>query len=215
MKKADIKPGVVYAYQRSKYDSPRPIVFLNAPADGVLYRERDYPKSGTPAFIKASPAAKPRRALGFGRGGIGYPAAHLSHDSRMTHQDLLGITLADFERATSGYHEGYEFDVITTLTHVTGPWDEVIAAHEAQKRAERESREQEQHEASESRARAIDILTALRARAGIEPDRIPTYGAVKSISIPLAEAEKLVALLAGRENDATAAVQGAAGEDQE
>ena len=72
MRKQDIKPGVVYAYQRGTYGNPLPVVFLNTPADGELYTEgSQWRKPGSKAFTRAHGGSKPH-AVSFGS-DVGYP----------------------------------------------------------------------------------------------------------------------------------------------
>lgn len=197
MKRTDIRAGVVYAYQRSTYNEPQPIVFLNAPADGVLYCETShYRAPGSPAFIKARADSKPHRVQ-FGS-DVGYPVVRLRWDSKDDPASLLSVTLADFEAATGSIDGGREFAVVVSLAAIAGPWSDVKAARDEQVEADRQLREHERAEADASRARAIDVLTALRAR-DIEPERISPYGKVESIVLPLEEAEKLLAMLRDRE----------------
>lgn len=132
MRKHEIKPGVVYAYQSSRgdWDRPTPIVFLTAPADGILFREADpYGTRGKLEYGRAHGAAKPER----GRGGdgsrdTGYPAVTVDYYAIVDLEDLLKVTLAEFEQTTSNYDTGVEgarFTLVTSLTHITGPYDEV------------------------------------------------------------------------------------------
>jgi hypothetical protein len=195
MRKQDIKPGVLYAWKRgrSEFDEPHPIVFLNTPADGELYAKTSHHRPpGTPAFIRAREGATPHR-VSFGS-DVGYPAVRFHRDAEGNPSSLLAITLDDFTATAGGIQAGREFVLITSLAAIAGPWDEVKAARDAQKRADAERRDRERTEADASRTRAIDVLTALQAY-GIEASRIAAYGKVDSVSLPLAEAEKLIAVL--------------------
>jgi hypothetical protein len=193
VRKQDIKPGVVYAYQRGTYGNPQPVVFLNTPADGELYTESSqYRKPGSKAFTRAREGSKPH-AVSFGS-DVGYPVVRGRWDADTDPAALLSATLSDFEAATQPYSGSHEFRVVTSLTAIAGPWDEVIATRKAQYEADRQRRERDQQEARASRTRAIDIITALSAR-DIKVSRISSYGAVDSVSLPLDEAEKLVSLL--------------------
>src|ERR1039457_6727674 len=124
MRKQDIKPGVVYAYQRSKdYDPPEAIVFLSSPADNSLFSEpRRYgPSTGT-VFVPTR-ETKPRRSQSYTGNSVGYPAVK-ARNSRVT-PDLGGYTLAGFEAAT--YYspgEDVEFVIITSLGQITGTFDD-------------------------------------------------------------------------------------------
>lgn len=122
MKAKDIKPGEVYAYRQSRYDEPRPIVFL-APVD----REHLYFKSRTPglAFLKEKDATAPRAGTVFNGGTIGYPAALGYADSDL--DDLRAVTLHRFERVTSTLGRRCEYTLVTVLARVIGPWEEAAA----------------------------------------------------------------------------------------
>jgi hypothetical protein len=204
MKKADIKPGVVYAYQRGRgdYDEPQPIVFLNAPADGDLYARSSYHRPpGAPAFHAAHDGSKPHRGSGYSSPDVGYPAVMLGGNAPKgtKPEDLLKFTLAGFKAATSTTAgDGTMFTLITSLAQITGTYAEAKAEYEARRQARREEAQQERTAADASRARAIDVLASLRAH-DIEANRIPAYSAVDSITLPLDEAEKLIALLAAKD----------------
>lgn len=208
MRKQDIKPGVVYAYQRSRgsiYSDPEPVVFLNAPADSVLYSEPDRNTRrdpGRPVFAKAREGSKPAGSRGAwsNAGDTGYPAVMIyRHDGdKATTESLLTVTLADFEATPQTTVKGITYTVITSLTPILGPWDEVVAGLKARRKAEQERAERESKAADAIRTRAIDIIAALSAR-GITANFVGSYGgAARAISLPLAEAEKLIALLAAK-----------------
>jgi hypothetical protein len=198
MRKQDIKPGVVYAYQRdhSYCGRPLPVVFLNTPAGSELYSEssvRPLSRSrGMPAFYRAHAQAKPH-AVSFGS-DVGYPAVRFRWDATGHISELLSVTLADFEAAVERTQGDREFTVITSLAAIVGPWDEVKAAYDERKRANDEQKRADAEAADASRTRAMDVMRALRAY-GVEVSRLPAYGAVKSVSLSLEEAEKLVAVL--------------------
>lgn len=206
MRKQDIKPGVVYAYVRgrNRYDKAAPIVFLNTPADGRLYSERDSyaRKDGVkPAFLKAREGAKPHASRGVfaGAGDTGYPAAMIyehGDGDEATPEDLLAVTLADFEAATQTIVKGIQYLVLASLTPIVGEWEQVTADYEARQQADREriTRENAARDASCERAGAA--IAAL-ARAGIKASRGHSHGTVEALHISPDEAEKLIALLDG------------------
>jgi hypothetical protein len=199
MKKADIKPGVVYAcWRRKAHESPSPIMFLAAPSPDALYHRARGGDETAPCFARALAHDKPQREEGWQVGTIGYPAAMRGSDSKLAPEDLLNVTLADFEAATSSQQGGYRFTLVCNLAEIAGPWDEEVAWDRERHRRRDERIKQELAAADASRARAADILTALRAH-GVEANRIPTYSAVDSITLPLDEAEKLIALLAAKD----------------
>jgi hypothetical protein len=196
MRKQDIKTGVVYAYQRGRgdYDSPEPIVFLAAPADGKLYTERDSFSQKGISFHRARPGGKPVARRSYMGGSTGYPAVLLDHGTDPA--DLLRVTLADFEAATTAYPGNIKFVVFVTLAHITGPYDEQVAEYEGRRAARDDASARQEQARRASRDRAKGITAALKA-AGIEAEADNAYGTVTSIVIPLDEAEKLIALLEG------------------
>jgi hypothetical protein len=197
MRKQDIKPGVVYAYQQSRaYGAPEPIVFLTAPADGPLYirRSRHDHGDGKPRYVRAAEYDK----VSTGRGSllartVGYPVAHLDSSDRKP-DDLLNATLAGFEATTGTSEDEFVYRLETRLACIIGPWNEVGAQHEAQKRAERERRERQQQAEQVSRNRAAAVAGVLSS-AGIVAESAHRHGAVTHIRLSLDEAEKLARLL--------------------
>ena len=200
MKKNEIKPGVIYAYQRSReYGSPEPVVFLDVPAEGVLHSTAsDYKKADQPAFIKAYSGAKPQASRGFSGISHGYAAVFFArtYEPGADPADLLKPTLADFEKCTSGYapagFDGLKFDLVTSLTYITGEYDEKLAEDKAQRETDRDARRRDQAERDAADARAASIGSAL-ARLDVEAslDR----SASGYLKITLDDAEKLLALL--------------------
>ena len=205
MKKQDIKPGVVYAYQRSReYGTPEPVVFLVAPSEGKLYATTsDYRKPGRPAFIEAHSGAKPHKGTGFSGTDYGYPVAKLrsgNMEPAAQVADLLKPTLADFEKCATAYapagFDGLEFSLATTLTHITGEYETELAAHKARCEAERAASQRERAERDAARDRAAAILGRLDELGGIDAEAVSEprrpYGYVR---ISVDDAEKLVELL--------------------
>jgi len=202
MKKNEIKPGVIYAYQRSReYGSPEPVVFLDIPSEGVLHRTAsDYKKADEPAFLKAAAGSKPQASRGsYSRSSVGYAAVFLSNSFSQADADpadLLKPTVADFEKCTSGYapagFDGLKFALVTSLTYITGEYDEKLAEDKAQREADRDARRRDQAERDAADARAASIGSAL-ARLDVEAslDR----SASGYLKITLDDAEKLLALL--------------------
>lgn len=202
MKKADIKTGVVYAYQRNRsYDSPTPVVFLAAPSEGKLYnRPRRFGTSTGPVYRLAAGYDKPKRATGYADATTGYPVAKLSAAAgRSDLSPLIAVTLADFEAATSSYsgEGGVEFDLITTLTQITGPYGEAVAAYDAHRRATQEHQERVRADKDEKLERAKSLVAAF-GRAGVRAQHGDIFGSRK-ILLSLDEAAKLAEMLeAGR-----------------
>lgn len=107
-------------------------------------------------------------------------------------QDLLKITLSDFEQATSNYATGVDgtrFDVVTSLAAVTGPYEEKLAEYKAQQDVERRQREQ----AKAVRRATLDRAAGIRARLiGYGVEATMEHGRLK---ISLDDAEKLLVAL--------------------
>jgi hypothetical protein len=197
MKKADIKPGVLYAIwnRNSDYDTPTPVVFLNAPAAGELYMEPRYPGTEVrTCFRRAVDGIKPQRGS-WGGSTYGYPAVQPGTSrERVAAGDLLHFTLTDFKAATSAYGDGYQFTLITSLGKIAGPWDEVKAEYDARQQARNEHSSRETVERQRSHARADAAIAALN-RAGIRATRDTMLSTVQHVRLSLDEAEKLAELL--------------------
>jgi hypothetical protein len=191
MRKQDIKPGVIYAIQRSReYGSPDPVMFLNAPADGRLYRRDRHVSADAPAFSE-SPGSTPQRGSSWGPGPVGYPVARGRSSSAPDLALLASVTLADFKGARSAYREdGISFDVITSLAQITGPYAEMAAEHEAKRQADQEHRARQDAAADDRRIRSAAAAEKLAA-AGID-----SYSRDGEIALTLENAEKLAALIA-------------------
>ena len=166
----------------------------------ILYqRASDYRKPGQPQYTKVTfRGAKPQTGTGYGSRGIGYAAVEAPWNAETSPQDLLKPTLAQFEQ-TADYQTGISgasFTLVTSLTAITGPYDEVMAAYEARRDADRRKREQDQARRDAVHARAADIISQL-ARFGAEPVSAGTSCAQPHIKLTLDDAEKLLALLEG------------------
>jgi hypothetical protein len=200
MKKADIAPGVVYAYSTRRDGLwPEPIVLLAAPADGVLYSERYSPGDNESVYIKALPGA--HAGSDYLHKTTGYPAVMFASHHDEDPARLLQVTLGTFEAATNAWtRDGLHLMVIAHLAAIVGPWEEVVASQEAARQAEQERTDRQAQHDRENRARASAVIAAL-SRAGIKAGGVSQYGAVTSIPLPLDEAEKLVALLASLRTD--------------
>jgi hypothetical protein len=189
----DIKPGVVYGQQRgrSEYADIRAVVFL-APVDGDhLYATTSHHrKKGEPAFEKRRPGSKPSRGRGWSAPDVGYPVVYGPPAKIGT------ITLADFEAATSTYYDhgsGIEFRVLTSLTSIVGTYEEAVAAQKKQQAAARQEQEREEREREAALGKARALIAALKA-AGVRAD-VDHAWRPQAVTIPLAEADKLLALL--------------------
>jgi hypothetical protein len=185
MRKQDIKPGVVYAYQESRtYGSVKPIAFLAAPSEGRVYTKSFRTPPGERCFTRNDRATTASRTTG------GYPAVWVDDPARPP-----TATLADFEAATAneGDPDAPRFTTVRNLTYITTTWEVAAAELAEQKRADEAARARR----AAIRDRADRVVSALRAH-GVEANRVPAYGAADPLTLPLDEAEKLIALLAAK-----------------
>ena len=172
MRKNEIKPGVIYAYQRGRgyWDTPTPIVFL-ASTDVLFAEGSPYRKADAPTYFRAAGDSKPRAKSGFNGRDWGYAAVRADFGHDIDPQDLLKPTLAEFEATTSGLCqsvEGARFTLVTSLATITGLYDEVLAEYQTRQDADRRQREQDQARRDAVHARSADIISQL-ARFGAEP----------------------------------------------
>jgi hypothetical protein len=195
VKAKDIEPGVIYAYQRGRgeYASIDAVMVLTpATPDNVYHAIESHRPPGTAAFKKAKPGIKPRRGKGWSNSDYGYPAVMGPVDK------LAAATLADFEAATSPYHvDGCHFLVLTSTTPLVGPYEEAVAAQQQARAAAQDRREQERAERKADAAKAEGLVAAL-AKAGVQAQAATDWHP-RALTIPLDQAEKLVALLACEE----------------
>jgi hypothetical protein len=198
MKKNEIKPGVIYAYRRGRsiYDSPEPVVFLTAPADGILYQQAsDFRGPKAAKYVRAREGSKPQAGGGFNGRPIGYAAVRASWNSNTNPLDLLKPALAEFKTTTEGRAaEGVYFTLVTSLTHIIGLYDEVMTETRAREDAERQQRQREQAEREAVQARA-DSVQAEMGRLGVKSSFTRGY-----INLTVDAAENLLTLLS---SDAT------------
>ena len=167
MRKQDIKPGVVYAYQVSKdYGKPAPIMFLNAPADGKLFSSIGYPA------VKARRGASPDVLKGYA---------------------LADFTAATSRYI--GDDAELEFVIVTVLGQVTGTYEDAKADYDARQEADRVQRQQDNERKAENERRAASVLAAFES-AGVKasywdhtvtlslPDAEKLAALLSSVSVP-------------------------------
>jgi len=196
MRKQDIKPGVVYAYQEGKYGATLPAMLLTTD----LYKGRDdYRDTESLKFRKAGAADTPHAGR-LGSPTTGYLIAIARHQiSRRVDYDevaerIAKITLADME-ATGGESpagEPFGYMLIVRLGVIIGPWDEVMAERREHDAAKKRRQEQEaaQAKALDDRAAAVRLVLITN---GISPR---FSGTDRNLIVSLDDAEKLAALLA-------------------
>jgi len=194
MKAKDIKPGVVYAYQRSKYSSPQPVVFLTSVAPEHLYRTTSrYRSADSPAFQKANSQAKPKLGTGYSDATVGYPA--VIPYGGAGREILTEVTLDEFKAATGDvdHLRDIEFRLVTSLGHIIGPYEEVVAAQAEKRAAEEAAWQAKRDQETASHDRAVDLITALAAH-GVKAGWGDTAGRTV-LTLSLDEMDKLLAML--------------------
>lgn len=130
MRKLDVKPGVVYAYQLHGTHpcdgGVVPLVFLSDQRwIGTLRQDaRGY---GDRAFKRPRMAdPKPQAGTVHNDGTVGYPAVCLTSQARpinLVLDQLRSFRLRDFDAATEPRQGGFEFILVTNMKRVIGEWD--------------------------------------------------------------------------------------------
>jgi hypothetical protein len=193
MKRTDIRAGVVYAV-KSSYGSPAPVMFLEDRAAGLYSRAQ----AGGIRQHEENSHTKARRGQGFGSYNIGYVILKQDWMSAGTEPLPLPWQVdpdAELERFRAGEKpsvKGLTFDIITSVAKIA-PWDATVAVAEAREAAETEARAKADAGRAKARA-ACDALLALGVNAKL------SFGSHK-IELDIWEAEKLIALLAAKEED--------------
>jgi hypothetical protein len=197
MRKQDIRTGVVYAYQRSSWSLPVPLVFLSLD----LHR-RLRPRAGADSWCQPSTYGdRPKAALGFSDADIGYPVARLGWNRELTDDALAALPSLGAEVASGdlpGWLQaaGIERDILTRMASVIGPYDEVMAEREVRLHAEAERTRRENAGRQDKASRARAVIRALGAQ-GVKA----SYDEWDvTVTLSLDEAEKVVTALARTED---------------
>jgi hypothetical protein len=128
MRKDDIKPGVVYAYQRygtHPTDPVEPIVFLSGQG-WIGSLRQDARGHGDKAFRRPRGwHDKPQRGTVHNDGTVGYPAVIGSREaSEQELATLRAFRIGDFDAARAAITEhGCEFILVTSMKRVVGEWE--------------------------------------------------------------------------------------------
>ena len=200
MKRTDIRAGVVYAV-KSSYGPPSPIMFLEDGAAGI-YSRGNFGR-GAPRKLPADYKAKAGRGLS--DSGRGYAAIRRNSVGDLTTDEAVerlgaidpAAELARFLADESPAVDGLRFEIVTSLGQITGLYAEAVTQYEAERKAERERRDQREAALATAWQRAASIRDGL-AELGIRSTVVSAdYGG--SISLSLDEAEKLFALLAAKD----------------
>lgn len=165
MKKADIKLGVVYAYQRGEWDTPAPVVFLGMD----LYRGNSGRSAPGSPWCRPAPDydSRPKQASGFSGYDVGYPAVTVRRfipaavplaAMRSLDASLIGQPLSQDLRDA-----GLETTLITRLAGITGVYAEVVDAREDQRRADQEAAARQAAADARRAARETAIISRFSA----------------------------------------------------
>lgn len=184
MRKQDIKPGVVYAYQRGEYGPLKPCV--------VLSLEMHKTVRGAPGWTRAEGHDRPQRG-DLVRPAIGYPVVmgepELAGGMASLGAGIIASGLTD-EQVCSGLSGNTLYAPVC----LRGPYAEVAAALAERERAELEANARARAARNAELARAITLTDEL-GRSGIAADSLVVDG-TRHITLTLDEAEKLARLLA-------------------
>lgn len=143
MQKSDLKTGVVYAFQRGKYDTMAPVVLLSTDlfaTTGSRFRD---PEPGSPRYV-ATKATKPEN--GYNR-TVGYLAVstsrvnyHAAPAKPISQKALLALTVEEALAATVHGGDGPQGYTVTLVNnrHLIGLYDVL-----AEKKAEAERANEE------------------------------------------------------------------------
>lgn len=128
MLKTDIRPGVVYAYQRygmHPSDPVEPLVFISGTSWVGTLRQKA--EDGAEFAFKRPPARthKPQRGTG-DLGAIGYPAVIIPADRIEPGTSDFGrtITVREFDGLQETVINGFEFVLVTSMKRVVGEWEQ-------------------------------------------------------------------------------------------
>jgi hypothetical protein len=188
MLRKDIKAGVVYAID-TKWAAPVPIVFLEDGA-ATLFESDRYGRGRIAGCNDQS--QRPKRGSGWGESTRGYAAlvkTGLVNDETAAMAGI--IPAAELERLKAGERApgGLEWRLVTSLADITRTYPEAVAAHQAQREADRAARERHKAERAALSARSASIVAALAA-LGIDAGTDST-----GITLSLDDAEALLTLI--------------------
>jgi hypothetical protein len=175
MRKQDIVTGELYAWQESRRSRvPRPIRFLASPAADPLWERRWGDVPGGTLYRRAAPGST-RPYASHSRSGTdtGYPAVMARWNTDVRIAEALELmhdaTLDQFGRVTDPLDRQLEWRLVTDLRYVTGLWEPVRAAWQAEldkadataraRADEQDSRKAARRELQE-RLRAVGVQTS-------------------------------------------------------
>lgn len=166
MKRADIMPGEVYAFQDSKYSSLKECVFLTPLTRAHLYQGVRRRAPGQPRFKRDGTAARPYK--GYVYGDTGYLAAIGSN--------VLGASLEEALSPDGSREErSYSYQILISTTKVIGIYTQVALS-----RQEAEDRERAalavRHAENEAVSHAHLLLQTKLLSWGIDIDLLGSTG---------------------------------------
>lgn len=198
MKRSQIRAGVVYGMQRQHGSGTGPVVFLEdagarvwterkfgglaytpsdeKPGRDRLYGDRGYAVVRPPYSANAAEALAALRAVD--------PAAELARFAAVPRNSREQGPASDL----------LEFDVLVSLGRVEGEYGEVIARHEAARRAAVERREAADRRSREQSARADDLAAGFKGLGMYAAKDHSALGGVR-LAFSLDDAEQLLAAL--------------------
>lgn len=198
MKKADIKTGVVYAYQGRTYGDPDPAVLVSTD----LWTGRDRYERGRDSAPWCQPAGDRKPGRDYLGRATGYvvvlPAGSKPGETpEQLHARMLAITPADLEATRDGQAgDGLYFAILTRLTPLAGLYGEVMAEREQRRQRDSELAAERAAEESREASRRADLI-ARCAALGVKVTR--DYRESGLLSLTLDEAAKIAEMLeAGR-----------------
>lgn len=196
MLKKDLKTGVVYAWRERKHNESYPVVFVSL--DVYRTRRKGSYDSGTKDKYIHAPGEKPQQGT-WGYPSYGYLAVEVNQwrvpgegrteDAAAEAQALLPSVTLDQVIHGKLPHEMLDGKIITRLATIEGTWDEVHAADEAARAAQKELWNR-QETARQRRHERADAVKAALAGYGMH-----TYFNGSKLEVSLDDAEKLVANL--------------------
>lgn len=202
MRKNDVQAGVVYALWKPNTvmaGGPRPVVFLTKPGDGRIYTAprfgRDSRDDGSVLFPRSQLTRPNRPDWG---DTAGYPVVLLAaidvdgqwQPSPKTADDLLAVTLDQYEHATEQPGGGIRYSVLTDMSEVWGTYADAEAEHAERERAAKAAREAHAEQTAAVEVARQRLLVAL-GNAGIVVNMPRNYNGRVAVEFTPHAAHKL------------------------
>jgi hypothetical protein len=152
VKKTDIKPGVIYAWKRSKHYSPTQVMFLTPLNDDCLYTS----ERGKGIVRARRSYTKPKAYYSYGSADVGWLVAMGSDVAGASLQDALDSG----HRDPATFHD-LHYQALVSLAQVVGVYDEVAAAEEAEKNRLADIRAAEKAKCEAASSRWVSLSSSL------------------------------------------------------